>query len=322
MPVTLTLPRKPRKTSTRKPAAPRQATLTAEQGRGVQLLLEAPIDFVDSPSFHDSHAEHTILGAGRQIQHPNTSWYAAIGYEPRDSMYATRSLPVPLLTPSQEQDAFHAFNYCRFRAEQVRLQLLELAELDPNLGQQLLSWDNQIKYWRDLLTGYNLGLVVAMTRRLPSSVDLSEMISEGNMALLRAIDKFNVGRGFKFSTYACRAIIKAFSRAGRKVERRRSLTPCAFDPTLERSDWDERRRDEHEKDCVSTVKEILESNTAGLSALEIEVLQYRFNLDQEFAGKGVTLKEVGKQVGLTKERVRQVQIGALKKFRRVLEPQL
>ena len=49
-------------------------------------------------------------------------------------------------------------------------------------------------------------------------VDFAEVVSEGNMALIRAVDKFNVERGFKFSTYACRAILKAFSRTAHEVQ--------------------------------------------------------------------------------------------------------
>ena len=51
--------------------------------------------------------------------------------------------------------------------------------------------------------------------------EFAEIVSEGNMALMRAVDKFSVDRGFKFSTYACRAILKAFSRTAMKSSRHR-----------------------------------------------------------------------------------------------------
>ena len=73
-------------------------------------------------------------------------------------------------------------------------------------------------------------------------VDFGDQISEGNMALLRAVDKFDASRGFKFSTYACRAILKSFSRQGMKSTRYRQRFPTGFDPSLESSNYPEERR--------------------------------------------------------------------------------
>ena len=74
-------------------------------------------------------------------------------------------------------------------------------------------------------------------------VDFAEVVSEGNMALIRAVDKFNVDKGFKFSTYACRAILKAFSRTALKSNRHRMRFPVEFEPDMEKSDWSDRKRD-------------------------------------------------------------------------------
>jgi DNA-directed RNA polymerase specialized sigma subunit len=52
-------------------------------------------------------------------------------------------------------------------------------------------------------------------------VDFAEIVSEGNMALMRAVDKFNVDKGFKFSTYACRAILKATRPGSRSSSSRK-----------------------------------------------------------------------------------------------------
>ena len=61
-------------------------------------------------------------------------------------------------------------------------------------------------------------LVLAMVRRIRMPmVEFVDLISEGNKALLRSVEKFDVSRGFKFSTYACRAILKGFSRLATKT---------------------------------------------------------------------------------------------------------
>jgi RNA polymerase sigma factor (sigma-70 family) len=138
------------------------------------------------------------------------------------------------------------------------------------------------------------------------------------MALLRAVDKFNVERGFKFSTYACRAILKAFSRTAMKANRHRTKFPVEFEPDLEKSDWADKRRDQVEEDCIDELKTIVDRNLADLSTVEETVIRRRFNWDQT-DDSSLTLEDVGKIIGVTKERVRQIQNKALAKIRAVME---
>ena len=143
------------------------------------------------------------------------------------------------------------------------------------------------------------------------------------MALLRAIDKFDVARGFKFSTYACRAILKAFSRAGVKLSRYRSMFPTDFDPKLERSDHIDIKRAEHEYNCADEIKQIIKDNRAELTDIEQSVIEHRFAINRqgrrETSDSTLTLEQVGQIIGVTKERVRQIQKKALEKIRQSLE---
>jgi RNA polymerase sigma factor (sigma-70 family) len=124
-------------------------------------------------------------------------------------------------------------------------------------------------------------LVLAMAKRTRlGDVDFAEIVSEGNMALLRAVDKFSIDRGFKFSTYACRAILKAFSRTALKSSRHRLRFPVEFEPDLEKSDWQDRRRDQVEDDCLDELKAIVDRNLADLSSVEQTVIRRRFNWQQ------------------------------------------
>ena len=105
-------------------------------------------------------------------------------------------------------------------------------------------------------------------------IDFAEIVSEGNMALLRAVEKFNVDRGFKFSTYACRAILKAFSRTALKASKYKTRFPVEFEPEYEKSDWADRRRDAvEEEDCVDELKQIVDRNLAELSDVEQTVIR-------------------------------------------------
>ena len=96
---------------------------------------------------------------------------------------------------------------------------------------RVLAWGHRVLDARSVIVRVNMPLVLAMAKRTRlSSIDFNEMISEGNMALLRSVEKFDCSRGFKFSTYSCRAILKSFSRVAMRASRR----PCQSPPRLRR----------------------------------------------------------------------------------------
>ena len=178
---------------------------------------------------------------------------------------------------------------------------------------------------RGVIVRVNLPLVLAMAKRTRlTHIDFNEMISEGNMALLRSVEKFDCGRGFKFSTYSCRAILKSFSRVAMRASRYRGRFPTEFDPTMERSDYAETKRAGVKADCVDELKDILVANVADLSTVERTVINERFAIGKPDFGDDTspkTLEQVGHLIGVTKERVRQIQNKALKKIRLALEEQ-
>ena len=100
-------------------------------------------------------------------------------------------------------------------------------------------------------------------------------------------------RGFKFSTYACRAILKAFSRTALKSSRHRTRFPVEFEPEMEKSDWTDRRRDAVEEDCIDELKAIVNRNLADLSQVEETVIRRRFNWEST-EETPLTLEEVGR----------------------------
>src|SRR5205085_8136727 len=162
-------------------------------------------------------------------------------------------------------------------------------------AEQVLEWHRRFEHFREYLVRTNLALVLAMAKRTRlGDVDFSEIVSEGNMALIRAVDKFNVERGFKFSTYACRAILKAFSRTALKASRYRNRFPVEFEPDLEKSDWSDRRRDMVEAECIDELKTIVDRNLADLSQVEETVIKRRFNW-QESESTPLTLEEVDRK---------------------------
>ena len=244
-----------------------------------------------------------------------------------DDLSSTRTRTVKssqqvILTGAEERVLFYQFNYARFRVYSLQQEIWARADKQPNREQadQILHWYLRAERIREQIAETNLALVLAMAKRTRmSEVDFADLVSEGNMALLRAVDKFDAGRGYKFSTYACRAILKAFSRQGMKLSKYRQRFPTDFDPKLEKSNYLETRRADFEQDAASEVRRIVVENQAELTAVERTVIEHRFGLESGQSEKPMTLEQVGQIIGVTKERVRQIQNKAMEKIRTQLE---
>ena len=183
----------------------------------------------------------------------------------------------------------------------------------------MVLWYQRVQGARSDLVRANMALVVSMAKRAKiPNVEFSELVSEGNMALLRAVEKFDVARGFKFSTYGCRAILKSFNRLAGKTGRYRRRFPTEFDPSLERSDYDVMKHEIQHEDALDSLGEILSQNRANLTETERTIVMERFAIGSG-EKRGRTLSQVGKMVGLTNERVRQIQKLAIAKLRDTLD---
>jgi RNA polymerase sigma factor (sigma-70 family) len=270
---------------------------------------------MDSPLFKQRGVEKELFTEPIP-ELPKTDWYQPT----REDVLGDGTASPQLMKPAEEQLMFRRFNYCKYKLGKLQKKIAASEEgLTRESAEELVMWFDRFEHFREYLTRTNLALVLAMAKRTRlGDIDFAEVVSEGNMALLRAVDKFSVDRGFKFSTYACRAILKAFSRTALKHSRHRTRFPVEFEPDLEKSDWSDRRRDAIEEDCVDELKQIVDRNLADLSQVEQTVIKRRFNWEQADETP-LTLEEVGQIIGVTKERVRQIQNKALAKIRTVME---
>jgi len=282
----------------------------------VEALMLENYAYMDSTEFVKKNIEQELFVDETSVPElPITSWYQPTRDEAIDQTMA--GAPT-LMKASDERSMFLRFNFAKRKLGLLKAQI-EGNEMTADLAQQFLEWHRKADHFREYLTRTNLALVLAMAKRTRlGDVDFAEVVSEGNMALLRAVDKFSADRGFKFSTYACRAILKAFSRTAQKHSKHRTRFPVEFEPDLEKSDWSDKRRDAVEVDLTDELKQIVDRNLANLTDVEETVIKRRFNW-QQHEDSPLTLEDVGKIIGVTKERVRQIQNKALAKIRTVME---
>ena len=306
-------------TQVRPPGPDALRSLSPDDAKTLKRVLTEPVeyfahDLMDSPAAEQWLAQpvpdRDTGPNGKRLKADDSGVYRLVtGEEP----------PVKL---DREQHLFLRFNYCRRQVFEL-LQTYAGKRLPARAIPTLLKWDQAAQDSRAQIVRENIGLVLAMAKRTRiHGVDLSDLISEGNLALLRAVNKFDCSRGFRLSTYACRAILKSFSRVASRASRYRGYFPTEFDPALEKSDHLERRRRAIREHCVDELRNILEENLGLLSDVERKVIRARFALDDipgHRPGKGQTLEQVGEQIGVTKERVRQIQNKALVKLRSLLD---
>jgi len=301
------------------PAAAVLQHLSQAQRELLERLLSEPQECVYHPCFRRS----TMPGAELESVLPKPAGCTLSA--DAASVLETELAPGEVLSADEERLLFLRFNYCRYRVLRI-LARFRGRRLTAAAVRTLLEWANRAQEIRTDIIRFNTSLVLAMARRSRNSgVELGELVSEGNLALLRCVDKFDVARGFKFSTYACRAILASFSRASAKAARHRAQFPAPYDPAMERSDHLETRRETIELECVDELKRILFENAADLSPVERRVLNARFSLDGSSSGRNRrrrTLDQVGSLLGVSKERVRQIQNQAMLKIRAVLEERL
>jgi RNA polymerase sigma factor (sigma-70 family) len=225
---------------------------------------------------------------------------------------------VPLLTKDQEQHLFRQMNYLKHKLKKVcdrfadpdgTVNAAKVKIEDLEAIERLLE---QVTAVKDLLISCNMRLVVSIAKRHAGQTDnFFELLSDGNMSLMRAVEKFDYSRGNKFSTYASWAIMKNFARSIPEEKTRKERYVTGRDELFDVAP--DNRTDEHEllstaEQAASRVNRLLEN----LSPRDREIVRLRAGLD---GSEPKTLEQIGQQLGITKERVRQLNVRIMKQLR-------
>ena len=271
-------------------------------------IMQLPLDCIPNALFSRKSAETVVNepypglhDAAKRVRRPSgLPAYLASLYE------------VPLLTREQEVWLFRKFNYLKHKATTLRAEL-DVDRPSARLMDQIDRLYGEIVEIKNGIVRANLRLVVSIAKRRVAAGDsFFDLVSDGNMSLIRAVEKFDYARGNKFSTYGSWAIIKNYARTIPDEHRRRDRFRAA-DMELLQSATD-RRSDEYqqrlaETDRLKQVGKFLDR----LDSREQTIIIRRYGLDHDREPQ--TLKEVGSALGVTKERVRQIEAKAMEKLR-------
>ncbi|MFA6800676.1 MAG: RNA polymerase sigma factor RpoD [Acholeplasmataceae bacterium] len=286
-------------------------------------------------------------------------------------MYLKEIGQIPLLTHEQEQD--YAIKVSNGRYAKEQLDAFESGELDLSEKdqQELKDILDLAQYSKNKLVEANYRLVVSIAKRyVGRGLLFLDLIQEGNMGLMRAVDKFDYEKGFKFSTYATwwirQAITRAVADQARTIRipvhmvetinkmiriQRQLIQDLSREPSIEEiadkmgitpdkvqniqriakepisleahvgeeedsslGDFisDPNALTPHEVMIQDMIKQVLDEVLETLTDREEKVLRLRYGL---FDGKNHTLEEVGREFGVTRERIRQIEAKALRKLR-------
>jgi RNA polymerase primary sigma factor/RNA polymerase sigma factor len=271
-------------------------------------IRQLPLDYIANEAFAVERAEKAILAPTPAREGPVKKVR-----RPRDlPSYLASLYEVPLLSRDQERHLFRKMNYLKYKASEL-LERLDSARPGTRLMNRIEKLYEESVAIKNEIIRANLRLVVSLAKRYVSATQsLYDLISDGNVTLMRAVEKFDYARGNKFSTYATWAMIKNYARSVADDSRRRQRFRSGYEEMLldtqdERSDedWQEAAQLQRE----NQVKQIL----CRLDPREQKVIAHRFGLAR--GQEPLTLKEVGSLLGVSKERARQIETRAMSKLR-------
>ncbi|MHC4215936.1 MAG: sigma-70 family RNA polymerase sigma factor [Planctomycetota bacterium] len=276
--------------------------------RRVQVLLDRKIEFIDSSEFLEDDAREKIL-------------LHDIESSSGDSAEHSGSMPsFAVLNRQQETELFRKYNYLKYLACLVRTKVNSAKPSSASVSEveEYLRSAEDIK---KRIIEANLRLVVSIAgRHLGTGANMQDLVSEGNLSLMRAVEKFDYTRGYRFSTYASWAITKDFARRIPAETARQDKTTA-----LDLSNVPQDMRIPPTADIAAIERAHLSLDHVirdNLTSREQYVIRNHFGLDSGAIRKRAkTLKQIGDDLELTKERVRQIELVALQKLRHSLSPE-
>lgn len=274
-------------------------------------LLSHEIDFIANSDFSSAKAASEILGEvllGTGLPEMKSRKTKL----PDLPVHLLRLCEARLLTPDEEAALFQRMNFLRFLANQRKSRLNpETATLDEVVRVRALL--AAADWHRDRLVQANMRLVISIVKKFVNAYNaFDDLLSDGAVALMRAVEKFDYGRGFRFSTYATQVVRRnAYRTVMEKQEERQKVNTSIDEAAVDVSD--EIRQPSIDENKWHQMQAALTLLLDHLDRREKLIIRARFSLGAH--RKVQTLQRLAEKLGVSKERIRQLEKRALEKLK-------
>lgn len=266
-------------------------------------LTKRKAKFIDDPLYHADDAEAMLNEMVRQQTLEATPAGEASRIPTDLPPYLRDLYRTPLLTPARERALFLKFNFHKFQFAQARRRVDPSCVRAKQLDELERIYRSATDTKNDIVRA-NLRLVVSVARKHQRpGASLMELVSEGNLTLMRAVESFDVHKGNKFSTYATLALMKGYARSVPQILAARKGAGAA--PIAgEIAD-----RIATPIDHLATRDEV-RALLSQLDDREQQVIRAQFGMDDV-----AEVEALATRLGVSRQRLRQIERAALTKLR-------
>ena len=276
----------------------------------LQRVMETPLEFVSSASFDTATIEEEVRQTLSDLATRDTLDKNLPQNLPS---HLARLCECSRLAPEEEQRLFRSMNFLKFSANQKRLHLQGEERPAPERLASIEEELDNAERVRNHIIQANTRLVFSVIRKFVNPQhSFDDLLSDGIFTLIRAVDKFDTDRGFRFSTYAYRAITSNTCRkiANRQKELARQATAAnsliyeslesPTPPGMNEQTW-------------TQLNGVLTQLIQRLDRREQLILRSRHALGSHRTTH--TFQDLANRLGISKERVRQLEHRAVQKLR-------
>jgi RNA polymerase primary sigma factor len=275
-----------------------------------KALLTTELEFIANTGFAAPGAAERIFEDGNLIpgEHHVNDRTKTVDLPP----HLARLCEAKLLSADEEKLVFERMNLLKFKANQLRQQLSLENPCDWTV-RRIQALMIAADWYRDRMIKSNMRLVISIVKKFVNKQNgFDDLLSDGIIALLRAVDKFDVGLGFRFSTYATQVVRRnTYRRVMEKQTERQRVTLSIHDPSIDVSD--EHRSPSMSEERWQSLRGRLSLMLDRLDRREKLIVRARFSLGGH--RRVQTLQRLADKLGVSKERVRQLEKRALEKLR-------
>jgi len=265
-------------------------------------ILDTVSGYMPNPLYEHPNVEEIILG-------PNDQALPLCELAMPD--FVADLTPDELLNAKQEFDLFRRYNYLKYCVAELH-DSLPPSRVTAAVVEQAYCLRDAAVAVRNVIMERNARLVIRVAHRHSGRyIDINELISDGTISLMRAIEKFDYNRGTRFSTYATWALMKNFAKTVPEGNYRRERYATGQEKLLETltaQSFDEEREAVAAAEREAAVLRAIDK----LSDREREIIISHFGLTDR---NPATLAQIGKRMHITRERVRQIERRALDKIK-------